>query len=78
MRGKEREEGQLGQHSNHTTRRGKKVAIVLYIPLENPSSGQAKFLFSLYALPPPPPLYKHQHTWSEFVDEGLASVLAFS
>lgn len=52
----------------------KKVAIVLYIPPKN--SDQAN-LFSL-CHPPPPSLYKHQHTWSEFVDEGLASVSVFS
>lgn len=53
----------------------KKVAIVLYIPPKN--SDQAN-LFSLCHPPPPPSLYKHQHTWSEFVDEGLASVSVFS
>lgn len=59
-------------------RGGKKVGIVLYIPLENPNYDQAKFPFSHSFLPPPPSLYKHQHTCSEFVDESLASVSAFA
>ena len=42
---------------------------MLYIPPENPD--QANF-FSLCHPHSHPPLYKHQHTWSEFVDEGLA------
>lgn len=78
MREEKREEGQLGVCCNRRRGGKKKVAIVLYIPLENPSYDQAKFPFSLSVLPPPPPLYKHQHTWSEFVEEGLASVSAFS
>lgn len=76
-RGKEREEGQLGVCCN-CKRGGKKVGIVLYIPLENPNYDQAKFPFSHSFLPPPPSLYKHQHTCSEFVDESLASVSAFA
>lgn len=59
-------------------RGGKKVGIVLYIPLENPNYDQAKFPFSNSFLPPPPSLYKQQHTCSEFVDESLASVSAFA
>lgn len=51
---------------------GKRVAIVLYIPLENCTSGAGLefFLpsFSLYSPLPPPLLCKHQHTWSRFVD----------
>ena len=49
------------------------VAIVLYIPPENPSSDQAERFPSLPG-PHPHRLYKHRHTWSQFVDEGLASV----
>lgn len=53
----------------------KKLLLCCTFPLRIPT----RPIYSLSVTPPPPPsLYKHQHTWSEFVDEGLASVSVFS
>ena len=55
---KERE-GKRGRRENWecaATRGVKKVAIVFYVPLENPGSDQANFFLSLSSPPRPPPL----------------------
>lgn len=77
--GKERE-GKRGRRDNWecaaATRRGeKKLLLCCTFPSRIPVLSRPIFS-SLSVVPPPPPLrlYKHQHTWSEFVDEGLASV----